>query len=127
MRTKLLMSSFMILLPAAFLFAVQWQLDSAPFEFPVVSVKKTKLASNPLSFSCRQLSNQKKVVLHYAIPSGTEKAFVHIYSINGVRVASLPLKPKYSRCVWNGTACGTYTAVLKAGSIKQTIRFVIAN
>jgi hypothetical protein len=130
MLNKALMFCLFVVLSASIVFAVQWQMESVPFEFPGTSVKKASVVRKSLSLSSRQLSGKKQVLLEYSIPAGVKESFIDIYAINGVKAGSLRINPRSTRTVWNGSSvkgAGTYTAVLKAGIHKKTIRFVIAN
>lgn len=123
----------MLLCGAVFLatsaFAVEWQKESAPFEFPVSAVKFSRNTAKGFYLSHGRLSGKNQIIFRYTLPTN-DAAELEIYSISGVRLATLPLAKKSSSVIWKATtkhASGTYTALLKTADLQKSVRFVIAN
>lgn len=114
---------------ATSVFAVEWQKESAPFEFPISAVKNHRHNVKGFYLSNGRLSGKNQVIFKYALPSDVVAA-LEIYSISGVRLATLPIAKKTSSVIWKTAtkhASGTYTAILKTADIQKSVRFVIAN
>jgi hypothetical protein len=110
-------------------FAVEWQKESDAFEFPVASVKHFRGVANDVFLSGGKMCGKNLMLFRYALPSNVAGE-LEIYSISGVRLASLPIAKKTTSVIWKTTikhASGTYTAVLKTADFQKTVRFVIAN
>lgn len=110
-------------------FAVEWQKESAPFEFPTSSVKRIKSVSRHCFLSSAKLCGKNQVVFSYALPSNVT-ANLEIYSINGMRLAAIPITNRTTSVSWKSNtkhASGIYTAVLKTADVQKSLRFVIAN
>jgi hypothetical protein len=114
---------------ATSVFAVEWQKESAPFEFPASAVKNFKHNVKGFNLSNGRLCGKNQIVFKYDLPSN-EAAVLEVYSISGVKLASLPLAKKTASVIWKTTTkhiSGTYTAILKTADLQKTVRFVIAN
>ena len=131
MRKKMLLACLFVVISAVLIHAVQWQLDSAPFEFPFnSSVKSPVKNKTALSLSYSQLSGKNQILFKYNLPAGVKDAVLNVYAINGMRVGSFTLAPNSNSVAWGNSgkkAAGTYTAVLKTGVAQKTIRLVVAN
>lgn len=110
-------------------FAVEWQKESEAFEFPVASVKYFRSSSSNIFLSGGKMCAKNIMLFKYSLPSDIAGE-LEIYSISGVRLATLPIARKTSSVFWKTTtkhASGTYTAVLKTSEFQKSVRFVIAN
>lgn len=110
-------------------FAVEWQKESDAFEFPVASVKYFRSVSKDVFLSGGKMCGKNIMLFKYAMPSDVAGE-LEIYSISGVRLATLPIAKKSTSVIWKATTkhvSGTYTAVLKTADFQKSVRFVIAN
>lgn len=109
--------------------AVDWKKESEPFEFPGTAVKKVNKISGNCALSSARLCGKNQVAFRYYLPSNVA-AELEIYSINGVRLVSIPVTSKTTTVTWKSPtkhASGIYTAILKTTDVQKSIRFVIAN
>lgn len=118
-----------ILFSISAVFAVEWVIESAAFEFPASGVKNHMVGVKSLNFTTALMPGNKQIMLRFTLPAKTANAVINIYSINGVRVSTFKLNDKSKNVVWNITkkAAGTYAAELKTETVQKTIRFVIAH
>jgi len=110
-------------------FAVDWKKESEPFEFPGTAVKRINKESGYCVLSSARLCGKNQVSFRYYLPSNVA-AELEIYSISGVRLASIPVTSRTSTVNWKSPtrhASGIYTAILKTTDMQKSIRFVIAN
>jgi len=110
-------------------FAVEWKKESASFEFPASAVKMVNKIHRNCILSNARLCGKNQVAFTYYLPSNVA-ADIEVYSISGVRLASIPVTSKTTTVTWKSPtrhASGIYTATLKTSDIQKSIRFVIAN
>ncbi len=110
-------------------FAAEWQKESESFEFPASAVKRVNNISRNCILSNARLCGKNQVAFRYSLPSNVA-ADLEIYSVSGVRLASIPVTSKTTSVSWKSPtrhASGIYTAILKTSDIQKSIRFVIAN
>ncbi len=110
-------------------FAVEWEKESEPFEFPGTAVKRVNKILGNCILSNARLCGKNQVTFRYYLPSNVA-ADIEVYSISGVRLASIPVTSKTTTVTWKSPArhaSGIYTAILKTSDIQKSIRFVIAN
>jgi SOS-response transcriptional repressor LexA len=110
-------------------FAVEWQKESALFEFPGSAVKKVNNVSRSCILANARLCGKNQVVFRYSLPSNVA-AIIEVYSVNGVRLVSIPVTGRTTTAAWKSPtkhASGIYTAIMKTTDMQKSIRFVIAN
>jgi hypothetical protein len=122
-----LMTFFLIPLIAN---AVTWQMDSNPFIFPSVSVKKDiSIKENAKIFSALYNAGKGIVTIRYNLPKNTKNAVLEIYSISGLKIKSFTVSSDLKEILWDVTSqkicAGIYIAILKYSSLQNKIQISI--
>jgi len=130
MRKKIIFIVAITLIVPLIAKAVTWQMDSNPFMFPVVSVKKNiSLKANNTIFSASYNMAKGVVNLKYNIPFYTKDAALEIYTLSGIKIKSFVLSSWLKEIQWDvrsqKISSGVYFAILKYSNLQNKIQISI--
>ena len=114
----------------ALIWAVTWQMDSAPFVFSsVATINPGRTDASHPAIICRSDVARGVVTIRYNLSAGAPDATLSVYSVAGIRLATFDLHVGSNALQW-GTpgkriAAGTYVAIVRGRGAEITTQLSV--